>query len=100
MIYISSKDFNSTMINKDGKGIYEFQQIEFIKINKKAHHHIRLGDNVYFKKEVKKGKAFQVTINSPNVIIYASSAAKCDVPDEKCRERTGNFHHPFVYLPQ
>lgn len=56
-----------------------------------------MGDNVFFKKPMKKGHSFQVMINNPNVILYASSAEKCDVPDEKCRERTGNYHHPFVY---
>jgi len=33
-----------------------------------------MGDNVYFKKAVKKGKAFQVMINNPNALIYAASS--------------------------
>lgn len=39
-------------------------------------------------------------VNSPNVLIYAASKQKCPVPTEDCYERTGNFHHPFVYTPK
>jgi hypothetical protein len=56
--------------------------------------------NVYLKKQVKANKAFQVMVNSPNVLIYAASKQKCPVPTEDCYERTGNFHHPFVYTPK
>lgn len=46
---------------------------------------------------MKKDQSIQVHVNSPNVIMYAASSDKCEVPDERCRERTGNFHHPFFY---
>jgi hypothetical protein len=42
-------------------------------------------------------QSIQVHVNSPNVIMYAASHKKCQVPDERCRERTGNYHHPFAY---
>lgn len=46
---------------------------------------------------VKQNEAIQVHINTPNAIIYAACSNKCQVPDDRCRERTGNYHHPFVY---
>ena len=88
---------NSTYIDQAGHGLYEFQEIEFLPITKKAQHKIRVGDNVFFKKSLKKDQFIQVHVNSPNVIMYAASRNKCEVPDERCRERTGNFYHPFVY---
>lgn len=29
--------------------------------------------------------------------MYAACQDKCEVPNERCRERTGNYHHPFIY---
>lgn len=37
---------------------------------------------VYFKRPVEKDKYFQVLVNNPNVILYASSEDKCQVPSE------------------
>lgn len=99
MLYISSKDLSSAMINKEGKGSYEFQEVEFITVKEQGRHYLRMGDSVYYKKAVKKDKAFQVMINNPNAIIYAASAEKCSVPSQKCRERTANYHHPLNYVP-
>ena len=58
---------------------------------------IRVGDNYFFNKTLKMDQSIQVHVNSPNVIMYAASHKKCQVPDERCRERTGNYHHPFAY---
>lgn len=60
---------------------------------------IRDNVNIYLQKHVKAGKAFEVMVNNPNVLIYASSEEKCQVPNEECYERIGNYHNPFVYNP-
>lgn len=49
---------------------------------------------------MKKDKVFQLVVNNPNIIIYASSKEKCAVPSEECYEKIGNFHNPFIYAPQ
>jgi hypothetical protein len=46
-----------------------------------------------------KGKAYQIHVNSPNVLVYASGKS-CQVPGPRCRLRTSNFHHPFIYEPR
>ena len=56
-----------------------------------------MGDSVFFSKEIKKGKTYEVHINSPNVLIYAASKSKCEAPSARCRERTSNYRHPFIY---
>lgn len=81
MFIVSSREMNSTYIDEDGKGTYEFQQIEFLPIVKKAKHKIRLGDHLFFRKKIKKDQAIQVHVNSPNVIMYAACQTKCQVPD-------------------
>jgi hypothetical protein len=49
---------------------------------------------------VKANKAFEIAVNSPNIILYASSKQKCETPDASCNERSGNYLHPFVYDPK
>lgn len=98
MIYLSNTNMNATYIDPaNGKGIYEFQPIEFITINKKFKHKINTGDNIYLRRKANKDQAIQVHINNPNTIMYAACEATCLVPSEKCRERTGNYHHPFIF---
>ena len=81
MIYLSNTNMNATYIDpSNGKGIYEFQPIEFLPINKKFKHRISMGDNIYLRKTVKKDTAIQVHINSPNTIMYAACEATCQVP--------------------
>lgn len=58
------------------------------------------GDNVYFRKEIKANQAFQVVVNTPNVIVFAASKEKCAIPGEECYERHGNIHKPFIYEPK
>jgi hypothetical protein len=74
--------------------------VEYITVKGQAKHYLRMGDSVYYKKAVKKDKAFQVMINNPNAIIYAAAAQKCEVPSFRCRERTANYHHPLNYVPE
>jgi hypothetical protein len=101
VIFISDTGMNATSVDSEsGKGVYEFQPIEFITMTTKAKHRLRVGDNVYFRRQIKKGESVQVHINTPNAIMYAACQSKCQVPDEGCRERTGNYHHPFIYEAQ
>lgn len=97
MVYVSSKEEQSTKLDEEGKGMFEFEEIEFISINKQIKHKIRLGDNIFLKKKIEKGKSYEINVNSPNLIIYAAAKSKCQVPSSHCRERTSNYHHPFVY---
>ena len=46
-------------------------------MSKKAKHKIRMGDNVYLKKKIEKGKTYELYINSPNVLVYAAIKSKC-----------------------
>ena len=66
-------------------------------VGQKIKRKIRTGDSIFLRKTVQKGKSYQVHINSPNTIIYAAAKSKCTVPNAQCRERTGNYHHPFVF---
>lgn len=60
---------------------------------------IREGQNIYIKKKFNK-KAYQVLINTPNVMVYASKTEKCSMVSEECYEKFGNVHNPFFYEPE
>lgn len=55
----------------------QMKEVEFIEFTDKITHKVREDDTVYFKKSVEKDKYFQVLVNNPNVILYASSVDKC-----------------------
>lgn len=44
-------------------------------------------------------KAVQVTINSPNVVVYMASTKKCKFPTEECFDQLGNMNRHFFYYP-
>lgn len=54
---------------------------------------------IYIKKKFQVKKAIQVTVNSPNVIIYMATTKKCKVPSESCYDRIANINRHFVYYP-
>lgn len=68
----------SSMLQTEDK----VDEVSFVPIAKSVTKKIRDNVNLYFRKEVKANKAFEVTVNSPNVIIYASSEKTCSVPNE------------------
>ena len=71
-LMLSPKKFEATEI-KNGKGLFEFEEIEFLSVDRKLSHRIRMGESVYMRKKMQRGKALQVAVNTPNVIIYAAS---------------------------
>lgn len=47
-------------------------------------HKLRDQQSMYIKKQLKAGKAVEVTINTPNILVYMSSVKKCSLPSETC----------------
>lgn len=58
---------------------------------------IREGEEIYIKKKLKEKQAIQATINTVNVMVYAASKSKCQVPSPSCYEKVGNYHSPFFF---
>ena len=98
MLYLSSQNQTASVpLDDQGKGRYQFEEIEFMTVKHSFKHKIRLGESIFLRKEVQAGHSYKVQVNSANVLMYAAEKSKCHVPDAKCRERTANLHHPFVY---
>ena len=51
--------------------------------NNKLTKKIREGQQIYIRKNLTE-KAEQVVVNTGNVLVYASSTAKCRIPSKEC----------------
>lgn len=60
-------------------------------------HKIRYSKSIYIHKRLEKDRTFQVSVNTPNVLLYLASTKVCKTPSEKCYERKGNFDHRIIY---
>jgi len=60
------------------------EEITFLPLMKSVQKKISDGANIFFKKQIKKGKTFEVMVNSLNVLIYAAPKSKCSIPSEDC----------------
>ena len=61
---------------------------------------IHAGQKLYIKKKFTSRKSIKAVINTENVIIYASNAHRCSIPDEECYEYICSIHDSFIYEPQ
>lgn len=54
----------------------------------------------YYRTTVQAKKAFQLVINSPNVIVYVATMTHCpQTPSDECYENVFNYHNPTIYEP-
>ncbi len=66
-------------------------------INKSFTKRVHEDTITYLKKEVGEKKNYQVVVNTHNVLLYAANEEKCPQPGEKCHDKVGNSHNPFIY---
>jgi hypothetical protein len=55
----------------------------------------------YYQTPLKAKEAFQMVVNSPNVIIYAATQGHCPTqPSDECYEKVFNYHNPVIFEPE